>query len=279
MAAVTAELVKTLRERTDLPMMECKHALTECQGDLAAAIEWLRKKYKGKMADREGRATAEGRISVFIDKAKGVGGIIELQCETKPVADNDLFINLASHIARVVAEGNDAAPDSEALRKRGDIDAQMTEVFGRLRETMNIGKCRKVVGKSIWSYVHHDGKSGVMLALDAEPKSEKRIGPDLCMHTLFSNPLAIDRSGVPQAEVDKVRSLAKETAIAEGKPAQIVEKIAEGKVNAFYGEKVLVEQYHVKTDDYGKNARIADVLKAAGVNAVTGMVILKVGMP
>jgi elongation factor Ts len=278
MAAVTAQAVKDLREKTDLPMMECKQALTECGGDMGAAIEWLRKKYKGKMTEREGRATGEGRIGVFVDPSGTSGALIDLQCETAPVAHNEMFVKLANNIAKVVAMGSVASPNPEDIRKMPAVDAEFTEVFGRLRETMNLGKCRRMTGGSIWSYVHHDGKSGVMVALDAVPKSDKRIGPDLCMHTLFCNPISIDRHSVPAAEVEKVRNQAIEIAQGEGKPEQIVSKIADGKVNAFYAEKVLMEQFHVKTDDYGKNAKIADVLKAAGVSKVTDMVIMKVGM-
>ncbi len=277
MAAITAQMVKDLREKTDLPMMECKQALQECGGELEAAMEWLRKKHKGKLAERADRATGEGRIAIFMDAAKKTGGIIELQCETAPVAKNDLFVNLAHAFAKRVAEGSEAAPDPAAIRADAALDKMFTEVFGRLRETMNLTQCRRVTGNHLASYVHHDGKSGVLLALSAPPKSDKNIGGDLCMHTLFSMPVAIDRKSVPTAQVDKVRNDARELATAEGKPAQIVDKIAEGKANAFFAERVLMEQFHVKTDDYGKNAKIADVLKGAGVDAVTDMVIMKVG--
>jgi elongation factor Ts len=258
-------------------MMECKQALTENGGDIEAALEWLRKKHKGKMAERADRATGEGRIAVFIDDAKKVGAMIELQCETAPVAKNELFVDLADAIARRVASGSEAAPDADAVRKDPEVDAKFTEVFGRLRETMNLRHCRRIEGEHLAFYIHHDGKSGVLLALDAEPKSEKAIAADLCMHTLFTDPVAIDRSGVPADQVDKVRNEAIELAKSEGKPEQIVEKIAAGKVNAFFGERVLMEQLHVKTDDYGKKARIGDVLKEAGVSAVTDLVIMKVG--
>jgi len=116
-----------------------------------------------------------------------------------------------------------------------------------------------------------------MLALSSPPKSDKNIGADLCMHTLFSKPLAIDRDGIPKEQVAKVRDEARSAALAEGKKEQIVDKIAEGKLNAFCAERALMEQFHVKTDDYGKNAKIADVLQAAGVNKVSDMVIMKVG--
>jgi len=276
MAAITAQMVKDLRLKTDLPMMECKQALTENNGDFDAAIEWLRKKHKGKMADRSDRTTGEGRIGVFIDNERGIGGLIELQCETAPVAKNDFFIELANAFAKHVAEGSEEKPDPETVRQDPELDRQFTDVYGRLRETMNLRNCRRVTGKHLASYVHHDGKSGVVVALDAEPKSDKNVAADLCMHTLFSLPLAIDRSGVPAEQVEKVRVEAEELAKSEGKPEQIVAKISEGKVNAFYGERVLTEQLHVKTDDYGK-AKVGDILKEAGVNGVTDMVVMRVG--
>lgn len=277
MPAVTAEMVRGLREKTDLPMMECKQALTECNGDAESALDWLRKKHKGKLADRADKATGEGRIGVFIDETRKRGALAELQCETAPVAKNELFISLANNFAKKAASTGQKSPDAKALRADADLDHQFTEVFGKMREAMNLGQVRTMTGGYIASYVHHDGKSGIMLALDAPPKSDKNIGGDLCMHSLFTNPLAIDRSSVPAADVEKVRSQAKELAVAEGKKPEIVEKIADGKVNAFFAERVLMEQIHVKTDDYGKNAKIADVLKAAGVSKVTDLVIFRVG--
>jgi elongation factor Ts len=276
MANVTAQMVKELRAQTDLPMMECKQALSECDGDIPAAIEWLRKKHKGKMADRAGRETGEGLIAVFIDEARKTGGIIELQCETAPVAKNALFVDLANAFARQVAGGSEAEPDLEALRRHPELDARFTEVYGKMRETMNLKKARRVTGEYLTHYVHHDGKSGVLIALDAVPSSDS-VGADLCMHTTFAKPMAIDRSGIPAEEVEKIRGLAIEVAKAEGKPEQIIEKIAEGKVNAFYAEKALMEQLHARSDVYGKK-KVAAVLKEAGVNAVTDVVLMQVGV-
>lgn len=269
-------MVKELRERTDLPMMECKHALTDCGGDVDAAMEWLRKKHKGKLAERAGRATGEGRIGIYVDDTRTIGAVIELQCETASVAKNELFVNLANAIARRAAEGAAAQPDPEALRKDPQVDAIFTDTFGRLRENMNLRQCRRVEGAYLASYVHHDGKSGVLLSLDTKPQSDKNIGADLCMHSLFTQPMAIDRASVPAEQVEKVRNEAIEFAKAEGKPEQIVTKIADGRVNAFFGERVLMEQLHVKTDDYGKK-KIGGVLKEAGVNAVTDLVVMRLG--
>ena len=276
MAHITAQMVKDLRERTDLPMMECKHALAECDGDFETAKEWLRKKYKGKMADRADRPTGEGRISICIDQARKVGGIVQLLCETTPVAKNDLFVNLANAFAEHVVSGSQVSPDPEKIRQHPALDVMFTDVFGRLREAMKLASCSRVEGAYLGSYVHHDGKSGVLIALSQQPKSDKNIAADLCMHALFTNPAAIDRTGVSAEAVEKVRVQAREMALAEGKKDAIVEKIVEGKVAAFYGQCVLMEQLHVKTDDYGKT-KVGQVLKDAGVDAVTDLVIMKVG--
>lgn len=276
MADITAKMVKNLREKTDLPMMECKQALVECTGDLEQAIEWLKKKHKGKLAERADRATGEGRVAVYINEKGTIGGIVELQCETAPVAKNDMFIELADAFARKVADGSDNAPKLDDIRNAPEMDEKFTDVFGRLRESMKLASCRRVTGSSLWSYVHHDGKSGVLLALDAAPTSEHRIGPDLCMHALFTKPLAIDRSTVPQEQIEKVRASAHDMATSENKPPSIVEKIVEGKVNAFFAERVLVEQFHIKSDDYGK-VKVGEVLKGAGVSAVTDLVVMLVG--
>lgn len=276
MATITAQMVKDLRIKTDLPMMECKQALSENEGDIEKAIDWLKKKHKGKLADRADRATGEGRIAVCLNDAKTTGAIIELQCETAPVAKNEMFIDLANGFAAKVASGSDASPDPDSIRNDPEMDEKFTSVYGKLQETMNLTKCRRTEGKYLSFYIHHDGKSGVLLALDAEPKSDKNVAADLCMHALFSRPLSIDRSGVPSDQVDKVRKEAIEMAKADNKPDQIVDKISEGKVNAFYAERVLMEQLHVKTDDYGKK-KVGEILKEAGVNAVTDLIIMKVG--
>lgn len=276
MVAISAKMVMDLRGRTNLPMMECKQALKECDGQIDAAMDWLRKKHKGKMSERADRATGEGRVGIYIDDAKKIGAIVELQCETAPVAKNELFTDLVDTIARTVAAGSEACPDCESVRKSPEIDGKFTDVYGRLRETMNLRQCRKLEGEHLCSYVHHDGKSGVLMALDAQPESDKNIGADLCMHTLFTKPLSIDRSGVPSDQVEKVRSDAIEGAKADNKPEQIIDKIAEGKVNAFFAERVLMEQIHVKTDDYPKT-KIGDCLKSAGVNAVTDLAVMVVG--
>lgn len=275
MAEITAQSVRDLRERTGLPMMECKQALVEASGDSEAAMEWLRKKHKGKMQERADRETGEGRIGVYVDEARKVGALVELKCETAPVAGNDRFIKLAGLIAQRVAEGSEQSPSAESLMKAAGVEAAWTETFGVLRETMNLGRSRKVTGNHVVFYVHHDGKTAVMLALDSKP-SDPEVAANLCMHTAFAKPLAIDRNGVPAEEVERVKKLARETAEQEGKKGDILEKIVKGKADAFCAEQALVEQLHARSDVYGKK-KVGDVLKEAGVSAVTDMVVMKLG--
>lgn len=279
MAAISAAQVKALREETGLPMMECKSALSEAAGDKEAAMEILVKKHKGKMEARADRETSEGRVTTYISEDGTVGSIIELRCETNPVAKNELFVDLGTMIARCVADGSDDKPTADAIkaspapgREGQTISDVWSEAYGKLRETMNLGTSRRVSGNHLTSYVHHDGKSGVLIALDAKP-SQDNVGLDLCHHATFSRPMAIDRDGVDADAVEKVRKLAREMATSDGKPEQIIDKIVEGKVNAFYAQNTLMEQEHVKVS----KTKVREVLKAAGVNAVTDLVFVQVG--
>jgi len=279
MAQITAAAVKALRDRTGLPMMECKKALTESDGDEVAAVELLNRRYKGKMAERADRETGEGRIEVYIADDKKSGAIIELRCETNPVAKTDDFVNLTGTIAKVVAAQSEREPTSEAILAADagtgkTVNDVLVDTYSRLQETMNLGRCRKVSGEFLTHYVHHDGKSGILLALDAAPSPEA-VGVDLAQHTLFTKPMAISREGMPADAIEKMSETARTVAKDDGKPDHIIEKIVQGKVNAFCAEHALMEQEHVKPD-YEKK-RVKDVLKSAGVSAVTDLEIMTVG--
>lgn len=279
MAGITAAQVKSLREQTGLPMMECKVALVDADGDAEQAKLILQKKYKGKMGARAENVTAEGRIALYISDNQDTGGIVQLQCETAPVAKTDQFIEVADLIAKAVATQSEFHPSTDTVRTfaspRGNgktLADEITEVFGLVRENLKLAECRKITGAYLCGYVHHDGKSGVLIALDETPDPES-AGTDLCHHVTFANPLAVTRDDVPADEVEKVRQLARETAESEGKPAQIIDKIVNGKVNAFYAENALMEQEHVKVP----KTKVGDVLKAAGVSAVTDLARMKLG--
>ncbi len=279
MPAITASQVKALRDETGLPMMECKSALTEAGGDSETAKELLQKKYKGKMASRATNVTGEGRVGVYISDDKTVGAIVDLRCETAPVAKTDQYIALADGIAKSVAAQDvaDLSPDAaietpSAVNPGRTVKDEITEVFGLLRENITIQACRKMSGAFLCAYVHHDGKSGVMVALDAAPSSDD-VAVDLCHHVVFTNPMAITRDQIPADKIEKVENLAREVAVAEGKPAQIVDKIVEGKVNAFCAENALMDQEHVKVS----KTKVRDVLKPAGVSAVTEVSVVRIG--
>lgn len=279
MAEITAAAVKALRDRTGLPMMTCKAALSESAGDQQAAIDWLNRKYKGKMEERAGRETGEGRIGVYIAADKKTGAIVELRCETAPVGKNQVFVELAHTIAKAVADQDQREPAPEViLTSRVDgsrtVNDVMVEAYAKLQETMNLTRCRRVTGEYLVHYVHHDGKSGVLLALDAVPSPES-VGVDLAQHAIFTKPLAITREGLDAEALEKARQTARTVAEDEGKPPQIIEKIVQGKVNAFCAENALMEQEHVKPD-YEKKP-IRDVLKAAGVSAVTDLALMILG--
>jgi elongation factor Ts len=182
-------------------------------------------------------------------------------------------------LARAVAEQDQPEPAPETILASKSISdpnkplsEAMADVYGRLRETMNLVACRRVQAPYLTSYVHHDGKSGVLIGLDAKP-TEENVGLDLCHHATFTKPLAIDRDGIPAELIDKVRKQAREIALSEGKPEKIIDKIVEGKANAFCSEKALMEQEHVKVT----KTKVRKVLQGAGVNAVTDLVFMKVG--
>lgn len=279
MAMITAEQVRALREETGLPMMECKTALTEAQGDTEAAKTLLQKKYKGKLESRASSETGEGRIAIHFTDDRRTGAIADVRCETAPVAKTDQFMALAATVAKSVAAQGSVSPDADAAlamtsaSKSGrTIKDEIMDVFGILRENMKVARCRKMSGGYICGYVHHDGKSGVLISLDSRPSPES-VATDLCHHVIFANPLAIAREQIPAGKLDEVRAMAREVAQGEGKPAQIIDKIAEGKVNAFCGLNALMEQEHVKVP----KTAVKDVLKGAGVTTINEFVVFKIG--
>ncbi len=280
MAGITAAQVRALREKTGLPMMECKSALTEAGGDEEAAIELLQKRSKGKLETKAHRETAEGRIGVFVNQDGKGGAMVEVRCETPPVAKNEMFAELSNKIAQQVAASSEDAPAPEAILSAESVaepgktvNELMEATYARIKENMKLARCRRLTGENLASYVHFDGSIGVLVAMDKSP-DDPQVSKDLCMHIAFAKPLGISREDVPAEEIEKVRRLAAEVARSEGKPDKIIDKIVDGKVAAFYKQKALMEQEHVKE----AKTSVAKVLKAAGVDAVTGMLIMQVGV-
>lgn len=242
---ISAAMVNELRQRTGLSMMECKKALTEAGGDQTQAIEILKQRGLSKQADMSGRAAGEGRIACFVNSSGG--GMAELRCETAPVANTDDFIRCASYVAQAAAALDNPTPEqvAQAQSPRGGrtIAEEIGEVFNRLREKMEIARVTALHGP-VGYYVHHNGQVGALVLLSDSCPDEASAG--VCMHIAAMRPPYLTRADVPADLVEKERAAAREQ--AAGKPANIIDKIVEGKLNTWYGESVLLEQPYVKVE-------------------------------
>jgi elongation factor Ts len=273
---ISAELVKKLRDRTGLPFGKCKEALVETQGDLDKAVIKLRERNKDAQDKLVSRETTEGRIGVYIDPVKQVGALVELRCETAPVAKSEMFVQLANDLAKQVALQEATTP--EALLAQPFIDDpkrtvndRVAEVVGLMHENMKPARMGRLAGGLLGSYIHHDGSVGVLVQVEGA-KADPQLLRDVSMHITAKNPAAALREHVPQATIDKEMEIARAQAAATGKPANIVEMIAEGKMKTWYAENVLAEQPFVKDD----SKTVGDLLKAAGLKLVK-FIRLRVG--
>jgi elongation factor Ts len=267
MTTISAAAVNALRKRTNAPMMECKAALTEANGEMEKAIEILRKKSSAIQAKRGEKETAEGRIGIYVDRDKQVGAILEVRCESAPVAKSELFVGLANDLAKQVALKS--AGNAEELLAQPFVDDpkrtvndRIGEVVGLIRENMKPTRLARLTGL-LGSYTHHDGSIGVLLQVEGA-KADPQLLSDICMHIAALNPLAVRREDIDPAQIQKEREIAKTQAAATGKPANIVERIADGKLKTWFAENVLVEQPFVKDD----SKTVGDLLKAAGLKIV-----------
>jgi elongation factor Ts len=248
MAEITAAMVKTLRDKTDLPMMECKKALLETGGDPTAAEDWLRKQGLKIQATRSDRQTSEGRIAVYAtDK---VGAMIELLCESAPVTANDEFIQLTKDLAQQVATGPGAATADELLkqpspsRKGQTLAQQKDDLFNKIREVFNVGRIVRFDGPCV-GYVHHDGKTAALVQISG---GTPELGKDIAMHIVAMKPKVLNREDLDAATVAKEREILSEAARKEGKPENIIEKMIDGRMRSYYAEAVLVDQPFMKDD-------------------------------
>lgn len=249
MAEITAALVRQLREETNLPMMDCKQALTEAGGDKEAAKDLLRKKGLKIQEGRGGRETSFGRFGIYAGVDKKTGAIVELKCESAPVAGSAEFIELANDLAKQLATGPGAATADELLAQPSPSHPGKTlrevkdDMFNRIREVFNVGRMERVEG-SCGGYSHNAGTvSGVLVQVDG---GTDEAAKDVSMHIAAMRPLAVNKEEVDPTVVAKERQILRDAALAEGKPANIVDKMVEGRLKNFYAEKVLLEQPFVK---------------------------------
>ena len=274
MAAITASMVAELRGKTDAPMMECKKALTEADGDLAKAEEILRVKLGNKATKAATRITAEGVVGVSISADGKLGAIIEVNCETDFVAKNDDFLKLTKDCVELVASKNpaDAAALSALPLGDGTVDSARTALVGKIGENMSFRRFARVEAKGkLVSYIHGGAKIGVLLDLVG---GDEQLGKDLAMHIAASKPKALDASGVSAELLDVERRIAIEKARADNKPEAMLEKIAEGTVQKYLKEVTLLAQVFVKAED-GKQT-VEQLLKAKSAS-VAGFTLYIVG--
>jgi elongation factor Ts len=251
MAEITAAAVKELREKCGLPMMDCKKALGESDGDVDAAIQWLRERGAQILAKRADRETTYGRFGIYTSIAGGQGAMVELMCESASVTQNEEFIQLANDMAQQLATGPGAADGDELLEQPSPskdgltLVEQRNELFNRIREVFNIGRIIRIDG-SCGGYSHNATTvSGVLLEVEGGNDDAAR---DVCMHIAAMRPAALAISEIPEDEVQKERSILREAALAEGKPENIVDKMVDGRIRNYFAERVLSEQQYVKGD-------------------------------
>lgn len=251
MANITAGMVKELREKTGAGMMDCKAALTEVDGDIEAAIDWLRKKGLAKAAKKAGRVAAEGLIGLAVSGTTGV--VVEVNSETDFVARNDQFQQLVRDIATVAlnAEDDVEAVKAAAYPAGGTVAEAINNAVATIGEHMNLRRSKKlaVSAGAIGAYVHGSvgeglGKIGVLVALESEGKADElaALGRQIAMHVAAANPQALDAAGIDADVIAREKGVLAEKAKASGKPDNVVEKIVESGLKTFYKEVTLVEQ-------------------------------------
>ncbi len=248
MAEITAGMVKELREKTDAPMMECKKALSEANGDMEKAEEILRVKLGSKASKAAGRIAAEGVVATFIGGDLKLGSIVEVNCETDFVAKNEDFLSFAKNLAELVAKQSpaDVAALSAISLNGTTVEATRTALVGKIGENVSIRRFARIEAKGkISQYIHGGAKIGVMVDIVG---GDEALAKDLSMHIAASKPVALAKEEVAPELIQKERDIATAKAAESGKPADIVAKMVEGSVAKYLKEVTLLGQLFVKDD-------------------------------
>ena len=271
MATITAAMVKDLRESTGVGMMDCKQALTENDGDMQAAIDWLRKKGLSKAAKKSGRVAAEGLVAVLVDGMRGIA--VEVNSETDFVARNPEFQDMVTGIAKVALKVGD---DVEAIKKAayagaGTVEDKVAATVAKIGEHMTLRRAKALsVGQgALATYVHNPaapglGKIGVVVALESAGKALDtlaELGRQIAMHVASTNPVAVDAAGVDEATVEREKAILAEKYRQQGKPEAAIAKIVDSGIRTYFKEVTLLDQVSVHPSHDGKT--IAQVLKEA----------------
>ena len=264
---ITAEQVKSLREKTGAGMMDCKKVLTETDGDMEKAMELLRERGIAKAAKKSDRIAAEGLVYALVSEDKKVGAVVEVNAETDFVAKNQEFRDFVADVAKQIVEKNPA--DVEALLEQESIVVSgktvkevLTDKIATIGENMSIRRfVRYESAGLVGSYIHGDGKIGVLVDM---PKGDDTLAKDICMQIAAARPEYLNETEVPADVLEKEMEILKAQAMNEGKPAEIAEKMVKGRIGKFYSEICLVDQAFVKNPDI----KIKDLLAQSGAEIV-----------
>ncbi len=258
--AITAAQVNDLRQRTGAGMMDCKRALTEANGDIQKAIEILRKKGASVAAKRAEKSANEGLVVTKISDDKKFATILEINCETDFVANSEDFVNLAKFVTDEVYKSK--PKNVNELMNNSAVKDKLNDVLGKVGEKIEISRFDNIEAKDglLVDYIHMGSKLGVLIKFEDVKSGNDElflIGKDIAMQVAAMNPISVKREDVPKETVDKEIEIYKELAKKEGKPDQMLEKIALGRLNKFYQENVLLEQAFIKDN----SKTVGDLLK------------------
>lgn len=249
MTTISAADVNRLRQMTGAGMMDCKKALMESNGDFEAAIDFLRKKGQKISLNRADRAAKEGAVIALTSADRKVGIIIELNCETDFVAKNEDFVKFANEIAQLALTEQPANIEAlKALSIGGlSLEQRLLDEMGKTGEKMDVSKYEIIKGDNVVAYIHAGNRMGVLVEMNNAPsEANLAAGKDTAMQIAAMNPIALNEKEVPAETINREIEVGKEQAIAEGKPAEMAEKIAQGRLNKFFKEYTLVNQEFVK---------------------------------
>jgi len=263
---ITASLVKELREKTGAGMMDCKKVLTETDGDMEKAAELLRERGIAKAAKKSDRVAAEGLVATYVSDDKKVGSAVEVNAETDFVAKNEEFRKFVADIAKQVATKN--AKDVEDLLNQKYLDTDntvqevLTSKIATIGENMSIRRFVRFESEGlVESYVHGDGKIAVLVNFE---KGDEELAKDVCMQIAAAKPEYLSRESVPADKVEQEMEILKAQAMNEGKPAEIAEKMVQGRIGKFYSEICLLEQEFVKDPD----TKVGKLIESKGAKLV-----------
>jgi elongation factor Ts len=277
--AISAQLVKELREKTGAGMMDCQRALQEAGGDLDEAVKVLRKKGLAAAAKKAGRAAKDGLVAIAVSTDRRKAGMVELNCETDFVARTETYQAFARSLAEQVMESGEGSVEKlKAAKAKADPKHTVAEAIASqiatIGENILLSRVAAIAAGTdmqVASYLHMGGKIGVLVELSGA--ADEETAKDVAMHVAAAEPRFVSRDEVPQAVIEEEREIARGQAAASGKPAQVIEKIVDGKIGKFFEQACLLEQQFVKNPEQ----KFGDLLKARGGVTVRRFVRFKLG--